>query len=35
MAVEQSVLNIMRSIQKQSWLIQSFFQMKDTSYAFI
>jgi transposase len=33
--MKQSVLNIMRSIQKQSWLIQSFFQMKDTSYASI
>jgi transposase len=33
--MKQSVLNIMRSIQKQSWLIQSFFQMKDTSYAFV
>ena len=31
--MKQSVLNIMRSIQKQSWLLQSFFQMKDTCYA--
>lgn len=34
-SMKQSMLNIMRSIQKQSWLIQSFFQMKDTSYAFV
>jgi transposase len=34
-SMKQSVLNIMRSIQKQSWLIQSFFQLKDTSYAFV
>lgn len=33
--MKQSVLNIMRSIQKQGWLIQSFFQMKDTRYAFV
>ena len=33
--MKESVLNIMRSIQKQSWLIRSFFQMKDTRYAFI
>lgn len=33
--MKQSVLNIMRSLQKQSWLIQSFFQMKNTSYAFL
>lgn len=33
--MKQSVLNIMRSIQKQRWLIKSFFQMKDTSYAFV
>lgn len=31
--MRRSVLNIMRSIQKQTCLIQSFFQMKDTSYA--
>jgi transposase len=31
--MKKSVLNIMRSIQKQSWLITSFFQMKDTNYA--
>ena len=31
--MKQSVLSIMRSIQKQTRLIQSFFQMKDTSYA--
>jgi transposase len=34
-SMKRSVLNIMRSIQKQSWLIHSFFQMKDTSYAFV
>ena len=34
-SLKQSVLNIMRSIQKQSSLIQSFFQLKDTSYAFV
>jgi transposase len=34
-SMKQSILNIMRSIQKQSWLIQSFFQMKDTSYALV
>jgi transposase len=33
--MKQSVLNIMRSIQKQSGLIQSFFHLKDTSYAFV
>lgn len=33
--MRRSVLNIMRSIQKQTCLIQSFFQMKDTSYAFV
>jgi transposase len=33
--MKQSVLNIMRSLQKQRWLIKSFFQMKDTSYAFV
>lgn len=32
-SMKQSVLNIMRSIQKQRRLIQSFFQLKDTSYA--
>lgn len=32
-SMKRSVLNIMRSIQKQTWLIQSFFQLKDTSYA--
>lgn len=34
-SMKQNVLNIMRSIQKQRWLIQSFFQLKDTSYAFV
>jgi transposase len=34
-AMKQGVLNIMRSIQKQSWLIRSFFHLKDTSYAFV
>ena len=34
-SMKQSVLNIMRSIQKQTWLIQSFFQMKDTHSAFV
>ena len=33
--MKRSVFNIMRSIQKQSWLIQSFFQIKETSYAFV
>ena len=33
-SMKQSVLNIMRSIQKQSRLIRSFFQLKDTIYAF-
>ena len=32
-AIKHAVLNIMRSIQKQTNLIQSFFKMKDTSYA--
>lgn len=32
-SMKQSVLNIMRSIQRQQTLIQSFFQLKDTSYA--
>lgn len=31
--MKRSVLNIMRSIQKQTDLIQSFFKTKDTSYA--
>lgn len=34
-SMKHSVLRIMCSIQKQSWLIKSFFQMKDTSYAFV
>jgi transposase len=34
-SMKQSVLNIMRSIQKQRSLIRSFFQLKDTSYASI
>lgn len=34
-SMKQSVLNIMRSIQKQRRLIRSFFQLKDTSYASI
>ena len=33
-SMKQSVLNIMRSLQKQRRLIKSFFQLKDTSYAF-
>lgn len=32
-AMKRAVLNIMRSIQKQTHLIQSFFKLKDTSYA--
>jgi transposase len=32
-SMKRNVLNIMRSIQKQRSLIQSFFQLKDTSYA--
>jgi transposase len=32
-SMKRNVLNIMRSLQKQRSLIQSFFQLKDTSYA--
>jgi len=31
--MKRAVLNIMRSIQKQVTLIQSFFRMEETSYA--
>jgi hypothetical protein len=31
--MKRSLLNIMRSLQKQRNLIQSFFQMEQTSYA--
>ena len=33
--MKQSVLNIMRSIQKQTHLVQSFFKTEDTSYALV
>jgi hypothetical protein len=31
--LRQSILNVMRSLQKQAALIRSFFAMKDTCYA--
>lgn len=34
-SLKRSMLNIMRSIQKQRRLIQSFFQLKETRYAFV